>query len=173
MITMVKTAIWQQFGASMDMLEDAITNCPEPLWTGVLWEDSDDPRYGQFWFVAYHTLFWIDLYLSGRAEDFVPPKPFILGAFPETPYTKDDIVTYLSQCRQKCRAAIETMTDEEAHRVCTYNWMEKPFLELQIYSMRHVQEHTSQLHYFLGQNGISVQEWLSTTRDHDPDKVLT
>lgn len=36
----------------------------------ILWKDADDERYGQFWFVAYHTLKWLDLFLTGTMERF-------------------------------------------------------------------------------------------------------
>ncbi len=161
----LKTGIWQQFGASIDTLDDAISACPDRLWSAVLWNDSDDPRYGQFWFVAYHTLFWLDLFLTGSSKGFAPPEPFIRGVLPEKPYTKDDVLTYLKQCRQKCQAAIETLTDEKARRVCTFDWMEPTFHELQLYSMRHVQEHAAQLSFFLGQNGVSGQDWIAKAKD--------
>ena len=35
--------------------------------------DEEDARYGQFWFIAYHTLFWLDLFLTGSSEGFAPP----------------------------------------------------------------------------------------------------
>lgn len=164
MDTTLNTSIWQQFGASIDMLDDAISICPDQLWSAVLWTDSEDSRYGQFWFVAYHTLFWLDLFLTGSKEGFLPPKPFIRGALPEKPYTKDDVLTYLKQCRQKCQATLETLTDEKAHRVCKFEWMEPTFRELQLYSMRHVQEHAAQLSLFLGQNGVSGPDWVAKAR---------
>ena len=164
MDTTLKTSIWQQFGASIDMLDDAISACPDRLWSAVLWNDPDDPRYGQFWFVAYHTLFWLDLFLTGSSEGFAPPEPFIRGVLPEKPYTKDDVLTYLKQCRQKCQAAIEALTDEKALRVCIFDWMEPTFHELQLYSMRHVQEHAAQLSFFLGQNGVSGPDWVAKAR---------
>ena len=161
----LKTGIWQQFGASIDTLDDAISACPDRLWSAVLWNDSDDPRYGQFWFVAYHTLFWLDLFLTGSSKGFAPPEPFIRGVLPEKPYTKDDVLTYLKQCRQKCQATIEALTDEKARRVCIFDWMEPTFHELQLYSMRHVQEHAAQLSFFLGQNGVSGQDWVAKAKD--------
>jgi hypothetical protein len=166
MDTSLKTSIWQQFGAAVDTLDDAINLCPDPLWTAVLWPDSDDPRYGQFWFLAYHTLFWLDLFLTGSQEGFKPPAPFIRGALPEKPYTKAEVLTYLKQCRQKSKAAIEALTNEKAYQVCKFEWMEPTFLELQLYSMRHIQEHAAQLNFFLGQNGVSGQDWIPKARDN-------
>src|SRR5262245_55318134 len=92
----IRTMLWQQYGAAIDTLADAIRLCPDELWTAVLWKDDEDARYGQFWFSAYHTLFWIDLYLTSTYEDFKPPAPFVRGKLPEQPYTKDQVTHYLN-----------------------------------------------------------------------------
>lgn len=166
MDTDLKTSIWQQFGAAIDMLDDGISLCPDHLWTAVLWKDTEDVRYGQFWFVAYHTLFWLDLYLTGSSyDDFAPPAPFVRGKLPEKPYTKDQIRAYLDQCRRKCQATIEGLTDEKARQVCTFNWVEASFLEMQLYNMRHVQEHAGQLSFFLGQHDVSGFDWVTKARN--------
>jgi hypothetical protein len=165
MDTSLKTSIWQQFGASIDMLDDAINLCPDHLWTAVLWEDPDNVQYGQFWFVAYHTLFWLDLYLTGSSEGFAPPSPFIRGVLPEKPHTKDQIRTYLDQCRRKCQSTIEALTDEKAHQRCTFEWVEASFLEMQLYNMRHVQEHAAQLNLLLGQHDVSGLDWVTQARN--------
>lgn len=147
------------------MLDDAICLCPDSLWTTIVWEDADDARYGQFWFVAYHTVFWLDLYLTASAiKDFTPPPPFIRGALPGQPYTKEQVRNYLLQCRQKCQSVIEDMTDAQANQICTYAWMSPTFLELQLYSMRHVQEHAAQLNLVLGLNGVTGLDWVSQAR---------
>ena len=165
MDTILKTGIWQQFGAAIDTLDDALRLCPDHLWETVLWEDTEDARYGQFWFIAYHTLFWTDLFLTGIPEGFTPPAPFIRGSLPEKPYTKADVCNYLKQCRQKCQSTIEGLTDEQAYRVCTFAWMTPTFLELQLYSMRHVQEHAAQLNLVLGQRGVTGQDWVAKARE--------
>ena len=161
----VNRMLWRQFGAAIDMLDDSIRLCPDPLWTAILWKDEDDPAYGQFWFVAYHTLFWIDLYLTGASEGFKPPAPFIRGALPEKPYTKDQILTYLNQCRRNVQATFETLTDEKANQRCTFEWFESSYLELQLYCMRHVQEHASQLNLVLGQHDVPGLDWVTEARE--------
>jgi hypothetical protein len=164
MDTLLKAIIWQQFGASIDMLDDAISLCSDQLWTAVLWKDPDDVAYGQFWFVAYHTLFWLDLYLTGSSDGFTPPAPFIRGALPEKPYTKDQVRAYLDQCRRNCQSTIEALTDEKAHQRCKFDWVEASFLELQLYNMRHVQEHAAQLNLLLGQHDVPGVDWVTKTR---------
>jgi hypothetical protein len=166
MDTALKTLLWRQYGAAIDMLGDAISACPERLWTAVLYSDPDEPRYGQFWYVAYHTLVWLDLYLTGDFEGFAPPAPFIRGRLPEKLYTKEDIRNYLLHCRRKCQSVIEGLTDEKANQICTFPFMELGFLELQFYTMRHVQEHGAQLNMLLGQNGVTEPDWIAQARDH-------
>ncbi len=56
METTLRTALWQQFGAAIDMLENALLACPETLWQGHLWIDAEGPEYGTFWEITYHTL---------------------------------------------------------------------------------------------------------------------
>src|SRR5438445_13680729 len=53
-----KAILWQQFGAAIDMLENALVACPDELW-------SDRSRHPEFWYLVFHTLFFLDLYLSG------------------------------------------------------------------------------------------------------------
>jgi hypothetical protein len=160
----LKTSIWQQFGAAIDMFEDAINLCPEHLWTTALWKDTEDERFGHFWFIAYHTLFWLDRYLTGDDNEFLLPAPFIRGKLPETPYTKDQILTYLDHGRRKCQSTIEALTDEKASQICDYGWMQINFLELLLYNMRHVQEHGAQLNLMLGQHDISGMDWVAKAR---------
>jgi len=154
----LKTAIWQQFGATIDYLADTVSACPAQLWLSSLWNNPNEkPEFSQFWYRVYHALFWLDLYLTGAEEGFVPPAPFTLieqdddGPLPERPYTKDELRGYLNDCRKKCHATIEALTDETAQRRCRFSWGECSFVELLLYNMRHVQEHASQLNLLLGQ----------------------
>lgn len=166
-----RTILWQQFGAAIDMLDNTLRACPDELWRDRLWDNpSERPEYSQFWYRVYHTLFWLDLYLSGEEEGFAPPAPFTLiesdadGPVPERPYTKDELQTYLAYARKKCQATMETLTDETAQQRCRFGWGEVSFVELQLYSMRHVQEHASQLNLWLGQKVGSAPRWVSKAR---------
>jgi hypothetical protein len=44
--------------------------------------------------------------------------------------------------------------------------MELGFLELQIYTMRHVQEHAAQMNLLLGQNGVTGPDWIAQAREN-------
>lgn len=162
-----RTSTWKQFGAAIDMLADTIHLCPEHLWIVEVYKDSEDERYGQFWFVAYHTLKWLDQFLDGATKGFKPPAPFIVGALPDQPYTKEQILIYLDACRKKCQATIESLTDERAEQRLVFDWMEPSFLELQLYCMRHVQEHAAQFSLILGQHGITGMDWVASARNEN------
>jgi hypothetical protein len=168
----LKTAIWQQFGAAIDYLAEMVNVCPDDLWLAPLWPTPHNaPERAQFWYVTYHTLFWLDLYLTGAEEGFLPPPPFSLieqdgdDPLPERVYTKAELLAYLTGCRQRCKATIESLTDEAAQRRCQFGWGECSFLELLIYNLRHVHGHASQLNMLLGQNGILTQDWVAQAGD--------
>ena len=165
--------LWRQFGATIDMLGNALEACPERLWNAHMWNDPTmPPQFSDFWYVAYHTLFWLDLYLTGSVEGFMPPAPYTLdeldpqGVLPERVYTRLELQSYLVHCRHKCLQTIEQLTDEQANRMCNFTWREGgiSFAELLLDNMRHVQEHGSQLNMLLGQAGISTG-WLNRPKD--------
>jgi hypothetical protein len=165
-----KNSVWQQFGAAIDMLDNALRACPEALWLVQLWDHpSESPEYSQFWYLAYHALFWLDLYLSGSVEGFSPPAPYTLvelepDGVPDRSYTRDELQAYLAFARQKCHATIEALDDEKAHQVCCFGWGETDFFGLLLYNMRHVQEHAAQLNLFIGQNVSSAPGWVTKAR---------
>ncbi len=178
--TTFRTVLWRQFGAAIDMLENALVACPASLWReSVFRTPSDHPQPSEdagFWSITYHILFWLDLYLTGSHEGFAPPAPFILNAldpvsvFPDQPYTKEDLHDYLVHLRQKCQKTIAELSDEQAYHQVTFPWLggnSMSFLELQLYNMRHVQEHAAQLSLFLGQHAIPDEalDWVPCAKD--------
>jgi hypothetical protein len=162
--------LWRQFGAAIDMLGDALRDCPDEQWEKRLWEDQSDQwvaaGFSSFWYLGYHTLFWLDLYLTGAEEGFVPPEPFDLvemepdEVLPRT-YTREELLGYLEYCRRKCQETISAMSNEQAYQLCRFAWRELPFAELQLYNLRHVQEHGAQLRMFLGQQTGKSTKWVS------------
>jgi hypothetical protein len=135
-----------------------VSVCPDEHWRASLWKTPNTkPEFSQYWYVVYHTLFWLDLYLTGSEEGFLPPPQFTLieqdehGPLPEREYTKVELLDYLKYGRERCKATIEALTDERLERRCQFSWGECSFLELLIYNMRHVHGHASQLNMLLGQ----------------------
>ena len=170
-----KTIIWQQFGAAIDDLDNALRACPDDLWRDRLWDDPAQQQFflPEYWYIVYHALFWLDLYLTGAEEGFAPPAPFTLieqdedGPLPERPYTKDELQAYLADCRRRCRETIEALSDEAAQRRCRFSWGEVTFAELLLYNMRHVQGHAAQLNLWLGQQTGAGPGWVPLVREQD------
>jgi hypothetical protein len=129
-------------------------------------DESAPPGLADFWYLAFHTLFWLDLYLSGAVEGFAPPAPFNLdeldpaGLLPERVYSRAELLDYLEHCRRKSRAILNDLTNEQAQRMCKFPWGEVPFAELLLDNMRHVQEHGAQFRMFLGQKQGMNARWL-------------
>jgi hypothetical protein len=158
-----RAALWQQFGAAIEMLENAMDACPETLW-------RDRSRRPEFWYLVYHTLFFLDLYLSESLDGFAPPAPFALdeldpaGVLPERVYSKDELRAYLEHGRRKCRATIGALTGEKAHERRKLGSIEGNLMELLLYNMRHVQHHAAQLNLILRQETDSAPGWVGKTR---------
>ena len=171
MDTRWKTIISQQLGAAIDMLDNAMRACPDDVWS----DPSKRPEWYPknvvgFWYVAYHTIFFLDYYLSESPEGFRPPGPFTLdeldpaGLLPEKPYTKAELQYYLEHCRKKCRVTIEAMTDERAHQRCGFEWLDITAAELLLHNTRHVQHHVAQLHLLLRQAIGSAPGWVAKSK---------
>jgi len=158
-----RAALWSQFGAAIDMLENTVRACPDDLWRGRAAEPG-------LWSTVHHTLFWLDLYLSGSVEGFAPPAPFGLeeldpeGRLPERPYLGDELLAYLKHGRATCRRTLETLTQEKARERCSFSWDEVSFAELLLYNMRHGEEHAGGLSDRLGQALGSGPGWVAKAK---------
>jgi len=158
-----KTSIWSQFGAAIDMLANAIEACPESLW-------GDRSQKPEYWYVAFHTLFYLDLYLSESEVGFRPPAPFTLdemderGLMPDRVYTKEELERYLEHGRRKCQETIAGMTTERASRRCGFSWLDLSVGDMLLYNMRHVQHHAGQLNLILRQKIDDAPRWVRAAR---------
>ena len=156
----LREILWKQFGASIDMLENALVYCPDKLW------DKDS----KFWYIAYHSLFYLDYYLTVEPKKFLPPPPFTLSEFdpagimPDRVYSKDELLAYLRFCRKKFHALITGLTNEGAMNRWVNEYKNYSILEILLYNMRHVQHHVAQLNLLLRQGINSAPNWVSQTK---------
>jgi hypothetical protein len=145
-----RDALQGQFGAAIDMLENAIRACPHELWTA-------GQQRPEFWYLVYHTLFSLDLYLDDATDGFSPPAPFTLseldptGVLPDRAYTKEELLAYLDHGRRNAQARIAALTADTACEECSYGWIRMSRVESLFYNMRHVQHHAAQLNLLLRQ----------------------
>jgi hypothetical protein len=158
-IKYIKEILYSQFAASIEMLENAMKACPDKLW-------GDRKYKPEFWYLVYHTLFWLDFYLTDSPDKFFPPPPFTLseldpeGLLPERVYARTELLTYLDYGRNKCKNVIDKLTDEKANKQYEYGSVEMSFGELLLYNMRHVQHGAAQLNLILRQKTDSAPRWV-------------
>lgn len=162
------TILSRQYRAASDMFENALRRCPGELWQAELYDDAEMPvGFTAFWYIAYHALFWMDLYLAGAVEGFTPPPPFTLdeldpaGLLPPRVYSRQECLDYLAHNRQKALAVTSSLTTQQAQALCSFPWGELPFGELLVDNLRHVQEHGAQLSLFLGQKAGLQARWVA------------
>lgn len=161
-----KPILTAQFTAAIDTLENAIEACPKSLWV-------DQTRFHQFWYIASHTLFWLDFYLSESPDTFRPPEPFGLeeldpsGVIPDPPHTKEQLLVYLDHGRRKCVETIGSMTPESARKLSRVGKMNLSRMELYLYVLRHVQHHAAQLNLILRQETNSAPGWVFRGKEQE------
>lgn len=161
---MTTDVIKSQFFAALSMLEGAVAACPHALWT-------ETGRGNPFWRVAYHTLFYVHLYLQPTQDDFTPwekhrtehemlgPPPWAPDRppAPGTPYTPAEILEYAAVCRQQVDRVIPTL---DLTAPSGFHWLPFNKLELQFYNIRHLQQHVGELStILLLDSGIEV-DWV-------------
>jgi len=156
----VKAVIKSQYRAALEMLRQAIVRCPDALW-------QDAGYRNQFWHIAYHVIFYTHFYLHRSEEDFVPWEKHrdayvSLGAFQEAaeasdPYTREEVLAYLALCLEQMEDQVDGL-DLEAES--GFYWLPFDKLELQIYNIRHVQQHTGELCERLGAKGEVEVDWV-------------
>lgn len=162
MLNNAKEGIWNQFGASIDMLENAINACPDEHWA----------TETKFWYQAFHCLFYLDFYLTIEPKTFSPPPPYTLSEFtedelPERAYSKEELLAYLQFSREKCRNLISGLTENafSARWINQSGTKDYSVLEILLYNMRHVQHHTAQLNMILRQTIEEAPDWVSRAGD--------
>ena len=155
---------WLQFGAAVDTLENAINACPDEHWG-----DTDD--FHAYWYMAYHTIFWLDYYMTFDRDNFAPPKPFTMsemdpsGALPDRVYTKAELLDYLAYGRKKSKEAILSFTEEKAAEQFKFGRVDISYAQLLLYVMRHCQHHAAQLNLLMRQKTDSAPGWVFTAKD--------
>ena len=152
----IKSSLWKQFGASIEMLENAIKICPDELWNSE----------GRFWYTAFHSLFFLDYYLCTSPKTFTPPAPFTESEFedrmPERVYTKLELIEYAPFNKKKAKNLILNLNEEKLNErwINSSGSMDYSIFEILLYNMRHVQHHTGQLNLILRLEAGDTPAWV-------------
>ena len=164
----IAATVSSQYLAALEMLKQTISQCPESIW------DSAEDKT-KFWRIAYHVLFYTHLYLQDTAQTFTPwhlhrrdyellgrrpwapNDPIVIGE----PYDKATVLDYLAFCQQQVAERVPALNPEAGSG---FDWLPFNKLELQIYNIRHLQQHTGELMERLGtRTGIEL-DWVAMKR---------
>lgn len=155
----LKDALRSQYHAALAMLRQAIERCPDDLWAG-------GGHVNPFWRLAYHTLYFVHLYLQPRADTFRPwirhqtgihdlddiPAPPEIQALTELPhrppqtgepYTKGEILEYWDTCSRMIDDGVDALDLSSSES--GFSWYPISKFEHQLVAIRHAQHHAAQL----------------------------
>ena len=166
-IIMIQSAIGGQYGAALTMLHRCVENSDAATWLAPV---AQFP----FWHIAYHTLFFADLYLSPEEKAFTaqkfhrtdyqflgpqswaPDKKFVA----DQPYDQQTLLAYIQTCRGKAKQVVAGETEATLDGPSGFSWLPFTRLELQLYNIRHIQHHTGQLGAALRRQGCKGVGWV-------------
>ena len=169
MLETLKKTLVSQFDAALLMLEGCLQQCPEKEW------EVEVGNY-PFWHVAYHALFYTDLYLLPDEDSFQPreycrenyhffghlPYPPYETVCAEAPYDRSTLLEYVGHCRRKARESIAAETAESLQGPCGFWWYSIPRLDFHVNNIRHIQHHAGQMSLCLKRaTGIQI-DWVGT-----------
>ena len=170
-----KQTLWINFAAAIDMLKQAVSLCPDNLWQ----------ENQKFFYLTYHTTIFLDYYLTNPVKDFMPVLPYTItdsGKLPDEAvddvipnkfYSRQEMLTYLSAIREKCRKMTSLSTNEklterwiedaeiDMHGLCPSMVTDYTVLDILFYNLRHVQHHVGQLNYILRQAINKAPDWIA------------
>ncbi len=138
----------RHFEPTLEMLRQAIEACPEELW-----DDRDEGP--AFWQYAYHTLFWLDLWLSDSLAAFQAP-PFHTrdalleaGEAPSVTYPPQQLGAYLEQVYAKCALFFEGLTPDNVTQESEFFGRMWAAGDRILAQLRHIQHHVGHMNGLL------------------------
>lgn len=165
MTDLLRRAIASQFIAALDMFDDCLRKCPPEHW------DTPVARY-PFWHVAYHTLCYVDLYLTPGGEAAYTPRPEFHPRgwaefeeeYPSRRFAPSEIAAYSDVCRRKIDDTLAAETGASLAGPSGYSRLSFSRAELHLYNLRHLQHHTGQLSALLRRVAAADPVWVRGRR---------
>src|SRR5215831_7285893 len=154
MIAHVQKVLWNQFGASIDMLKNIIAMWPDQYWN----------LNNKVYYLCYHTFLFLDYYLTIPPTNYSAPLPFRMispdnipayavdDLLPGKLYTQPELLDSLQTCREKCKRVIFSLDEETLGK----GWIQQPddiaggatlnysVFEILLYNLKHIQHHIGQ-----------------------------
>jgi hypothetical protein len=170
-MSLLRSVLWSQMEASLRMMQECIEKCPADHWSG---EPPRTIAKYPFWMVTYHTLCFVDVYLSPGDEVWQPrPDLHPLGRaeleneYPSRMFSRAELLAYAAICRELAGRVLGDHEHAESDQTLAgpSGFKRLPFsrAELHIYNIRHIQHHTGQLSAYLRRNGVDTR-WVGRGR---------
>ena len=168
------------FGEALDLLAEAVRDCTDELWESSMWDvpadlfgpeppgpdgkPTTDPtarmalvqRRSAPWSVAWHALEVLDYDLTAEFGPWTPPPPFagnphwLLTRLP-APWTRSEMLDYVTYCRSRVRDTLADTTDEMAARPLPQSHRNagRPYAWIITRALGHTIEHAAQIRQFI------------------------
>ncbi len=172
----IRSVLASQLEAALCMLGECIAKCPDEHW------DAPIAKY-PFWHVAYHTLCFVDCYLSAdnaafarlikdRAARAARGEPGAIDLhpagmaeleeeYPSRRFTRGEMLAYIAICREKVAEVLGDGARAETVETLAgpSGFAHLPFrrAELHVYNARHAQHHAGQLGAFLRRAAVETR----------------
>jgi hypothetical protein len=174
--------VLREFESAIDRLEQALRDCPAEHWESSVWvvrrsdpwmwpregvgdgrTEADIQVFSAFWLIAYHCLFFLDLYCWDQTGSFATPPEFADGPedqgidehgaarFPNVGYSREQLLGYADFCRARVRRTLANLTDSQRATKLRrgHPHAGKTFEQLLQVNLAHVREHGEQLSSFV------------------------
>lgn len=148
------------------MLANTIACCPDDYFTTTK----------RFYYLAYHSVVFLNYYLTIPPSNFSPvlsftikdvdqrPPESIGDMIPDNIYSKQALIDYVNHSRDKCKTIIDSLFNNgqlnarftEGHEPGD---MDYSIVEILLYNMLHTQHHVGQLHLLMRQDLNLHAEW--------------
>lgn len=153
----VVSVLAAQFEAALCMLYDCIRKCPRSHWGGLIAQNS----FGQ---VVYHTLFYVDYYMSANEAAFTLREIHLRGGDERLDAVSPGIdqaeaLEYLATCRRKVADVLASETAESLQEPSGFSRLPFSRFEMHLDSLRHVQHHAGQLSAYLRRIVEDGERW--------------
>ena len=144
-----KQVIQSQYLAALAMLKQAIVKCPSEAW-----DDTADKD--KFWFLAYHTVYYAHRYLKTENKSYVRWKKPQYGKQGST-MSKEQVLEHLKVVELE---VVEHIAAMNLDGKSGYAGFLANKLELQLYNLRHIQQHAGELYERLRPYNVKLS-WAS------------
>lgn len=152
MIQYLRQILTSQYEASLCMLHRCVAACPPEHWEAKI-------ANGTLRWVAYHTLFFTDYYLSSETAFSLRELHHIGGDEREDEpcigLSIADTLAYIALCRTAVGNTLGAETEASLQGPSGFSWIKFTRGELHVYNIRHIMHHTGQLSAHLRRVGVA------------------